>query len=250
MADIQLQGVVAESPPVIRHRSAEALDAIRELYKIFIAERTGYIHRGKSLWLNGVLSEDGANETDGSVYVALAGSLQEPRGYVVYTLRAGQVPHRARPQEIKIRDKAFLDMAACQSLWQFLARHDLVGRVTRPKPCWPNLVCFMFRIPRPHDGGWWMCLEPWLSAAMIKRRAWLRRFMGMPWHLGTVVAGCCKQPGTRARKESQVGATDLNSDITLSIRALSGLFSGMYSAQTLANWGMLRGLPQVISAAG
>lgn len=55
VADIQLQGAVAESPPMIRHRLAEPLDAIRELYKIFIAERTGYIHRGKSLWLNGLL---------------------------------------------------------------------------------------------------------------------------------------------------------------------------------------------------
>ena len=132
VADIRLLDSLSEPLPVTRHRPAAVLDAIRQVYKVFIADRTGYIHRGKIAVAEQRVVGDGANGADGPVYVAVAGSLQAPRGYVVYTLRAAQVAHRARPQEIKIRDMAFLDMAACHSLWQFLARHDLVGRVARP----------------------------------------------------------------------------------------------------------------------
>ena len=33
----------------------------------------------------------------------------------------------------------------------------------------------------------------------------------------------------------------------MSIKTLTGLFSGMYDAQTLANWGMLQGEPEAIA---
>jgi predicted acetyltransferase len=256
VADIQLQDSVPEPLIVSRHRPAEALDAIREIYKTFIADRTGYIHRGKSLWLNSVLSEDGANSADGPVYVALAGSIQAPRGYVVYTLRAAQVPHRARPQEIKVRDMAFLDMPACHSLWQFLARHDLVGRVAWPNAPMDDPAQAMMAEPRmlhtqDTEATWWRLVDVPRALAQRGYNRQARLVVEVhgddlaPWNNGRWLL----QTAGDAGEESKVSTTELNPDITLSIRALSGLFSGMYSAQTLANWGMLSGQPEGISTA-
>lgn len=256
VADIQLQGAVPEPLPVTRHLPLDALDAIREIYKTFIANRTGYIHRGKSLWLNSVLSEDGANAAEGPVYVGLAGSLQAPRGYVVYTLRAGQVPHRARPQEIKIRDMAFLDMTACHSLWQFLSRHDLVGRVAWPNAPVDDPAQVMMAEPRmlhtqDTEATWWRLVD--VPRALAQRGYDQEACLVIevhgddlaPWNNGRWLL----QTSGDTSQESQVSATDLNPDITLSIRSLSGLFSGMYTAQMLANWSMVSGLPSGISAA-
>jgi predicted acetyltransferase len=66
-----------------------------------------------------------------------------------------------------------------------------------------------------------------------------------PWNNGRWLL----QTAGDAGEESIVSSTELSPDITLSIRGLSGLFSGMYSAQTLANWGMLSGQPDDIFAA-
>ena len=52
---------------VTRHRPDAALDSLREVYKQFIAQRTGYLHRGKALWLNSVLDggENAQNSASG-----------------------------------------------------------------------------------------------------------------------------------------------------------------------------------------
>ena len=242
--------------PVTRHGPAEVLEPLREVYRAFIADRTGYIHRGKSLWLNSVLSEEGGNAVDGPVYVALAGTVQEPRGYVVYTLRAGQVAHRARPQEIKIRDLAYLDMAAYQSLWQFLSRHDLVGRVAWPNAPMDDPAQAMLAEPRmlhtqDTEATWWRVVDA--------PRALAQRGYGHASSLVLEIAGDDLAPWNNGRwqlqtsgdvdQDSQVSVSQRTPDVRVSMRALAGLLSGMYSAQTLANWGMLSGSPEGIAVA-
>ena len=55
-ADIALLETAADAETeVSRYRPEGVLDSLREVYKQFIAQRTGYLHRGKSLWLNSVL---------------------------------------------------------------------------------------------------------------------------------------------------------------------------------------------------
>ncbi len=54
-----------------------------------------------------------------------------PRGYVVYKFESGDTDweHRTRFQQLTIGEMIGLDADAYRSLWSFIARHDLVGRV-------------------------------------------------------------------------------------------------------------------------
>ena len=256
-ADIALMDEpAADTNTVSRHRPVAALDAIREVYKTFIAKRTGYLHRGKSLWLNAVLSEEAGNAADGPVYVALVGATDAPRGYAVYTLRAGRVGHASRPQEVKIRDFAWLDMDACKSLWQFFAKHDLVGRVSWANAPVDDPAHSLMAEPRmlhtkDSDGTWWRIVD---AAAALAQRGYghtERLVLGIagddlaPWNNGTWQL---ETSGSLA-DEAQVNAVSDAPDVELSVRALAGLYSGMYSARTLANWGQLSGSEQGIAVA-
>ena len=256
-ADIALTDEpAADTNTVSRHRPAAALDAIREVYKTFIAKRTGYLHRGKSLWLNAVLSEQAGNAADGPVYVALVGATDAPRGYAVYTLRAGRVGHASRPQEVKIRDFAWLDMDACKSLWQFFAKHDLVGRVSWANAPVDDPAHSLMAEPRmlhtrDSDGTWWRIVD---AAAALAQRGYghaERLVLGIagddlaPWNNGTWQL---ETSGSLA-DEAQVNVVSDAPDVELSVRALAGLYSGMYSARTLANWGQLSGSEQGIALA-
>ena len=215
---------------------------MREVYKRFIAQRTGYLHRGKSLWLNNVFSPP---SEDGPAYVALAGSLEAPTGYLIYTLRAGRVAHRARAQEICIRDFAWLDLPSYGSLWHYLARHDLVGRVVWSRAPLDDPAADVFVEPRllhsqDLEGSWWRVVD--VKTALGQRGYDVEGSQVLaitedelaPWNNG------------RWRLDvgsdgAEVQAIDAPADIELSVRALSSLYSGHRSARHLANAGLLAG---------
>ena len=244
--DIQLSldksSAFLESPVVTRYTPAQGLDAAREVYKNFIAQRTGYLHRGKSLWLNSTLDE---TTTDGPVYIALAGTLEAPLGYVVYTLRSNLVANRARSQEIKIRDFAWLDLAAYQSLWQFIGKHDLVGRVVWANAPMDDPALALFQEPRmlhsqDTEASWWRIVDAPNALAQRGYSVSDDIKVGIagddlaPWN-----NGCwrlCSEGG-----EASVQPSSDEPDVTLSIKSLTSIFCGMHRAQDLANWGLLSG---------
>ena len=228
--------------PISRFEGTEVLDAVREVYKRFIAQRTGYLHRGKSLWLNNVFTPP---SEDGPAYVALAGSLEAPTGYLIYTLRAGRVAHRARAQEICIRDFAWLDLPSYGSLWHYLARHDLVGRVVWSRAPLDDPAADVFVEPRllhsqDLEGSWWRVVD--VKTALGQRGYDVE---------GSLVLAITEDelaPWNNGRWRLDVGsdgaevqATDAPADIELSVRALSSLYSGHRSARHLANAGLLAG---------
>ena len=240
-ADIRLHPNF-EVLPISRFEGTEVLDAVREVYKRFIAQRTGYLHRGKSLWLNNVFSPP---SEDGPAYVALAGSLEAPTGYLIYTLRAGRVAHRARAQEICIRDFAWLDLPSYGSLWHYLARHDLVGRVVWSRAPLDDPAADVFVEPRllhsqDLEGSWWRVVD--VKTALGQRGYDVE---------GSLVLAITEDelaPWNNGRWRLDVGsdgaevqATDAPADIELSVRALSSLYSGHRSARHLANAGLLAG---------
>ena len=240
-ADIRLHPNF-EVLPISRFEGTEVLDAVREVYKRFIAQRTGYLHRGKSLWLNNVFTPP---SEDGPAYVALAGSLEAPTGYLIYTLRAGRVAHRARAQEICIRDFAWLDLPSYGSLWHYLARHDLVGRVVWSRAPLDDPAADVFVEPRllhsqDLEGSWWRVVD--VQTALEQRGYDVE---------GSLVLAITEDelaPWNNGRWRLDVGsdgaevqATDASADIELSVRALSSLYSGHRSARHLANAGLLAG---------
>jgi predicted acetyltransferase len=66
-----------------------------------------------------------------------------------------------------------------------------------------------------------------------------------PWNNGSWQL----QTAPGSDNESQVSESMAAPDIEVSPRALAGLFSGMYSARNLANWGMLTGTVSGIAKA-
>lgn len=74
--------------------------------------------------------EEGWGGPTSTSHVAVAiDSDGAPRGYLVYNLESGDSEHRTRFQQLTIGEMIFLDTDAYRSLWSFIARHDLVGRV-------------------------------------------------------------------------------------------------------------------------
>ena len=111
---------------VTRTNHAQAFDIVKDLYRRFVGGRMLYLHRSGPLWQANAMAE---NDTDGPVHVALCHDPEgAPVGYVLYTLRSNRVDHPARGQEIVVRDLVWLNIDACRALWEFLSRHDLVGR--------------------------------------------------------------------------------------------------------------------------
>lgn len=112
---------------VRRVAADDAYDVAKKLYIEFINDRMCYLHRARVLWMQNALEP---NDADGPIWTAVAyDSAGTPKGYVIYTLRAGKVDHRARGQELRIRDLVWLDQEAYRSIWSFIKSHDLVGRV-------------------------------------------------------------------------------------------------------------------------
>ena len=66
-----------------------------------------------------------------NVALATDASTGVARGYVVYKFESGDTDweHRTRFQQLTIGEMIYLDTDAYRSLWSFIARHDLVGRV-------------------------------------------------------------------------------------------------------------------------
>ena len=65
--DIQFYDGDTGSCRVARSPVEEALDTLKALYREFITNRFGYLHRSQPLWLHNVLEED----ADGPVHIAV-----------------------------------------------------------------------------------------------------------------------------------------------------------------------------------
>lgn len=231
---------------VERIPTADALEHARAVYRDFIKDRFGYLHRSQVLWRLNVFEES----ENGPVHCAIAFNGREPCGYVVYTLRSNKVNHVARGQEIVIKDLAWLNVDAYQSLWEYLSLHDLVGRVS-----WANApvddpapqLMVEPRLLHCHDleGSWMRVVD---VPTALSERGYVGRgsvnlavsgddiasWNNETWQL-EVVSG-----------EALAKKTAASPDATLSISALSGLYTGATTARSLAQLGKLKADPSII----
>ena len=236
---------------VARVDADSALETVKSIYDAFVADRMCYLHRLDEDWRDEVLK---AGKATGPVWVAVCYDTDDqPRGYVVYTLRSARVAHRARDQELVIRDLAWLDADAYRSLWQFIACHDLVGRVVWRSAPADDPAAEFFLEPRllnakDHEGAWFRVVN---AANALAERGYnvegeltfglaadpLTPWNDGTWHLEAGTDGATVTPSNEAP------------DIALSSKALASLYTGFRSATALASWGLLVGDRRAIAKA-
>ena len=232
----------AGSAEMRRVPSETAYEIVKQIYINFVAQRIGYLHRGKPIWLNNALQ---ANAATGPAHVAVAYEASAPVGYVIYHMRDGRTGHLSRGQEIVIRDFAWLTANAYRSLWSWLGRHDLVGRIVWARAPVDDPAPEFFIEPRLlhteiRDGIWLRVVD---ARAALEGRGYstegtLTFDIGAddfaPWNHGRLKLECTAD-GARAT------STSASADLRLSSKGLASLYSGFRSARQLRNWGLLDG---------
>ena len=111
---------------VARVDADDGFDVLKKLYIEFVEQRTGYLHRASALWMNNALS---SRPRPGPAHIAVAYAANAATGYVDLPRRKDKTGHPTRSQELTIKDFVWLNADAYRSLWSWLARHDLVGRI-------------------------------------------------------------------------------------------------------------------------
>ena len=226
---------------VRRHPGVVAMADMKSVYIDFIAPRFGYLHRGKAIWLETILDE---NPNDGPVWSAVVYAHDgQPCGYVVYTLRGAKVSNAARNQQIVIRDLAWNTPLAYQLLWDYLAKHDLVGEVVWPNAPVDDPLMDMLNEPRmlhmrDEEASWFRIID--VEQALVQRGysgsaelvVDVQEDSLAPWNSGRwhLLLNDGDMSATRTSKHA---------DVSINIRALSGLFCGSQRALDLFHWGQL-----------
>ncbi len=249
--DIRLLEEAASDLTVTRVPLAQAFDDIRDIYRTYVADRVGYLHRSKPLWTGNALEDQ---EASGPVNVAICrDGAGNNVGYLVYTLRAGKVDNEARSQEIVVRDCAWLNIDSLRAMWAFLGKHDLVGRVTwtgvaTDDPA-PELLAEPRLLHREVGEGYWMRLID-VETALAERGYSADGCVSLgiasdplaPWNEGTFRLEV-------SNGEAHVSRTDASPDIELSIKTLCSAFSGYHRVTALHNWGLVSGRPAAVANA-
>lgn len=240
-ADIRL--IDNETSCSVRMVSLESeFAAIKSLYIDFIKDQMCYLHRAKPLWQNNMLQDI---EADGPTRIAISYDQDgTAAGYVIYSLRSAKVKHESRNQEIKVREIIWQNMDAYRSLWQFLAAHDLVGRIswsTAPAddPL-PELLAEPRLLHARDDEGIWFRIVD-VAGALAARgyrgegsiRIGIFDDKLTPWNSGVY----------ELHVDNGIGAVTKSNavaDIALSLKTLASLYTGFHSARDLARWGFLQ----------
>ncbi len=231
------------SARVARVDADTGAEILKKVYIDFVAQRMCYLHRSKTLWMNGVLSN---SPLTGPVHIAVAYAANgAPTGYVAYHVRNDKTGHPTRGQELLVKDLVWLNVDAYRSLWTWLARHDLVGRITWMRAPIDDPAPELFVEPRllnaqSRDGIWLRIVDA--QAALAQRGYQTSGAITLeivkddltPWNEGRVKLECSAEGAT-------VTPSSGNADIRLSVKALASLYTGFRSARQLSQWGMLDG---------
>ena len=228
----------------------DAFDVIKSTYIRFVKNRICYLHRSKALWLQNAMEEI---EEQGPVHAGVhfdeGGNAD---GYIIYTLRANKVDHATRGQEIIVRDMAWLSMDSYRSMWEWLKRHDLVGRVSYRTAAIDDPAVELFAEPRllhsvDHEGLWLRVVD---AERALKDRAYSNDgevTIGLtddsltPWNNRTIKLEASTEGAHVSSSES--------TDLTMSAKALASLYSGFRSARQLRAWGLVEGGDDAVDTA-
>jgi predicted acetyltransferase len=241
--DVRLLEPASGDLSISRGTAAALMPEIKTLYRSFVANRILYLHRSGSLWLSNAIAE----HTDGHpLYAALCTAADgTPQGYVIYTLIGDRVEHRARGQELEIRDLVALSLDAYRTLWSFLASHDLVGRIRWDRAPSDDPLPELLAEPRMlhqdgHEGLWLRLVE---IPAALRERGYLHDGETCfsvtedpltPWNDGTYRL-------TVHNGDADVERTSQTPQWHIDRKALASAWCGRHRLNTLANWGLVSG---------
>ena len=250
-ADLNLLSRASEAMSVSRGSLADLMPDIKAVYRSFIAPRSLYLHRSGPLWQSNVLNDSGSNQPIQTAVCRDAAG--QPRGYVVYTLQDGKVNHRARNQLLEIRDLVAEDADAYLAIWEFLAKHDLVGAISWQRAPLDDPLPELLAEPRllhsqPHEGLWLRLVD--VSAAFAQRGYCLDGETSFsvapdtltPWNDGSYRL-------TVSDGSAQVTRISTPTDFSIDRKHLASVWCGRHRLSTLANWGMVSGDPAAIRRA-
>ena len=144
-----------------------------------------------------------------------------------------------------IRDLAWLTSDAYRSLWSWVARHDLVGRVRWSNAPIDDPATELFLEPRllnsrDREGLWFRVVDV-LTA--LESRGYdeageitiqITEDPVAPWNPGCYLLEI-------SADGAQVSTTTRSADVRLSVKALASLYTSFRSARQLAAWGLLSG---------
>ncbi len=226
---------------VRRFAGTEALDIMKSVYRDYVAPRFGYLHRSQTMWIDTVLEE---TAVQGPVWVAVVyAAADEPCGYVAYTMRGDKVDNPARGQELIIRDLVWLTPQAYPTLWSYIARHDLVGRVVWDNAPVDDPLIELLSEPRmahhrDHEATWFRIVD--VPQALAQRGYTASGSIVLeveqdslaPWNSGRWLLQV--EDG-----QATVEATQKAANVQLSVKALASLFTGTRRAVDLSHWGLL-----------
>ena len=116
-------------PGGLREAGADEFQILVDLYRQFRQDRTGYLHRGKSMWDHGVLAPAAPG---GAVMQTVYEEDGVPRGFMVTATTP--VPGDIIPgHRITVRDLVWMNNNAYRALWENLANMDLVQEILWPR---------------------------------------------------------------------------------------------------------------------
>ncbi len=113
------------APGAFREIADDEFGLLVDLYRLFRAERTGYLHRGRAMWEAGVLAPPPAGGLLTKVVYEEAG---KPLGYVIYTVEREHGAPAPR-HRLAIRDLIWLTPSAYRAIWDYFAHMDIVVNI-------------------------------------------------------------------------------------------------------------------------
>lgn len=221
----------------------DAFPIIKQLYIQHATPRNLYIHRSVPLWEAGPLRPPKKGEP---LYIAVYRDPSgEPRGYLIYTaaedVRTGPGPG----QKMVVNDFITLDMDAYRGLWDYIRRHDLVGRVE------------MHGVAGEDDPAPSLLLEPRMLNRSTADQIWMRivdveqAIPGRPYGAGGELAFAIEQDGMCPWNNgtylletdgatTEITRTSRTAQLTMNPNTLASLLAGHRSATFHERAGLLQ----------
>lgn len=215
---------------------ADALEAIKKIYRTYLEDRTLMLHRTDIHW-------DRFKKTKTPTFVALhSDENSQPDGYITYRLGEFRRPENdpGPDMAINVWDFYCLNPMAYRALWKFMRSHDLAGRITM-RTATDDIAPYLLMEPRnlrmrAEDGLWLRVVD--LPMLLSQRGYQTEGKLVLevvedpecPWNIGTweLEAG---------PNGSRVDRSTKSSDFAISINGLASLITGQARLSTLVKTG-------------